>query len=91
MKRNAKAIYAQTVGWIKKNLPEFLAGLVVSAGNMIFGIYKLAMNMGKGIMEKSKAALKEVEKKMKEYADKQSEPLKAIINIVGCLLGPGNN
>ena len=65
VKKNAKAIYVRTVGWIKKNLPEFLAGLVVSAGSMIFGIYELAMNMGKGIMEKSKKALKDLEEKIK--------------------------
>ena len=91
MKRNAKAIYVRTVGWIKKNLPEFLAGLVVSAGGMIFGIYELAMNKGKGIMEKSKASLKDLEKKIKEYADKQSEPIRAIMNMVGSLLGPGGD
>ena len=56
--------------------------MVVSAGSMIFGIYELAMNMGKGIMEKSKKALKDLEKEIKKYAEKQSEPIRAIMNMV---------
>ena len=91
VKKQAKAIFSRTLNSIKSNLPEFLAGLVVSAGSMIFGIYELAMNMGKGIMEKSKAALKDLEKKIKEYADKQSEPIRAIMNMVGSLLGAGGD
>ena len=75
VRRQAKAIFSRTLGWIKSNLPEFLAGMVVSAGSMIFGIYEFAVNMGKGIMEKSKKALKELEKKIREYADKQSAPI----------------
>ena len=89
VKRQAKAIFSRTLGWIKSNLPEFLAGLTVSAGSMIFGIYELAVNMGKGIMEKSKKALKELEKKIKEYADKQSAPIRAIMNMLGSLVGHG--
>ena len=60
VRRQAKAIFSRTLGWVKSYLPEFLAGMVVSAGSMIFGIYELAVNMGKGIMEKSKKALKEL-------------------------------
>ena len=66
LKRQAKVIFSRTLSWIKSNLPKFLAGLVVSAGSMIFGIYELAMNMGKGIMEKSKKALKDLEKEIKK-------------------------
>ena len=89
VKRQAKAIFSRTIGWIKSNLPEFLAGMVVSAGSMIFGIYELAVNMGKGIMEKSKKALKELEKKIKEYADKQSAPIRAVMNALGSIVGHG--
>ena len=91
VRRQAKAIFSRTMGWIKSNLPEFLAGMVVSAGSMIFGIYELAVNMGKGIMEKSKKALKELEKKIKEYADKQSAPIRAIMNMLGSLVGHGGS
>ena len=91
VKKSAKTIFSRTVRWIKKDLPEFLAGLVVSVGSMIFGIYELAMNMGKGIMEKSKAALKDLEKKIKEYAEKQGEPLKRIMNMIGGHLGAGGD
>ena len=91
VKKQAKAIFSRTLNRIKSNLPEFLAGLVVSAGSMIFGIYELAQNMGKGIMEKSKKALKDLEKEIKEYADKQREPIKAIMNMVGSLLGAGGD
>ena len=52
VKKQAKAILSRTLNWVKSNLPEFLAGLVVSAGNMIFGIYELAMNMGNGKEQK---------------------------------------
>ena len=65
--------------------------MVVSAGSMIFGIYELAVNMGKGIMEKSKKALKELEKKIKEYAEKQSAPTRAIMNMLGSLVGHGGS
>ena len=51
VKRQAKVISSRTINWVKSNLPEFLARLVVSAGSMIFGIYELAMNMGKEIMD----------------------------------------
>ena len=65
--------------------------MVVSAGSIIFGIYELAANMGKRIMEKSKKALKDLEKKIKEYAEKQSEPIKSIVNMVGSLLSAGHD
>ena len=87
VRRQAKAIFSRTLGWIKSNLPEFLAGMVVSAGSMIFGIYELAVNMGKEIMEKSKKALKELEKNIKECADKQSAPIRAVMNMLGSLVG----
>ena len=89
VKRQAKSIFSRTLGWIKSNLPEFLAGITVSAGSMIFGIYQLAVNMGKGIVEKGKKALKELENKIKEYAEKQSAPIKALMNMVGSLVGHG--
>ena len=76
---------------MKKNLPEFIAGLVVSAGSMIFGIYELAMNMGKRIDKQGQKALKELEKKMKEYAEEQGEPMKSIMNMVARLLSAGHD
>ena len=90
MKKQAKAIFSKTLNWVKSNLPEFLAGLVVSAGSKIFGIYELAMNMGKGIMEKSKKALKDLEKEIRKYAEKQSAPITAIMNMLGSLVGDGD-
>ena len=70
VKKQAKTIFSRTLKWVKSNLPEFLAGIVVSAGSMIFEIYEVAMNMGKGIMEKSKKALKDLEKEIKNMRGK---------------------
>ena len=64
VKRQAKIIFSRTLNWVKSNLPEFPAVMVVSAGSMIFGIYELAVNMGKGIVDKSKKGLKELEEKI---------------------------
>ena len=89
VKRQAKVIFSRTLNWIKSNLPEFLAGLVVSAGSMIFGIYELAVNMGEGIMNKSKKTLKELEKEIKKYAEKQSAPIRAVMNAIGSIIGHG--
>ena len=90
VKKQAKIIFSKILKWVKSNLPEFLAGIVVSAGSMIFGIYEVPTNMGKGIMEKSKKALKDLEKEIKKYAEKQSAPIKAIMNAIGSLIGEGD-
>ena len=52
VKKNARLAFERTKKWVKKKMPEFLAGIVVSVGGIVFSVYELAEAMGRGIMEK---------------------------------------
>ena len=52
VRRNRRLAFERGKKWVKAKLPEFLAGIVVSVGGIVFSIYELAENMGKGIVEK---------------------------------------
>ena len=75
VKKNAKLAFERTKKWVKAKLPEFLAGIVVSVGGIVFSVYELAESMGKGIVEQGQKALKNLGKKLKEIAANQGELL----------------
>ena len=89
VKKNARLAFERTKKWVKAKLPEFLAGIVVSVGGIVFSVYELAESMGKGIVEQSQKALKNLGKKLKEIAAKQGGVVGTILHGVGSLLEHG--
>ena len=74
---------------MKAKLPEFLAGIVVSIGGIVFSVYELAESIEKGIVEEGQKALKNLGKKLKEIAANQGGVLGTILHVVGSLLVHG--
>ena len=58
-------------------------------GTIVFSIYELAENMGKGIVEKGQKAIKDLGKKLKEIAANQGGVLGTVLHAVGSLLEHG--
>ena len=89
VKKNSRLAFERGKKWIKAKFPEFLAGITVSIGTIVFSIYELAENMGKGIVERGQKAIKDLGKKNKELAAKQGGAIGAMLHVVGSLLEHG--
>ena len=89
VKKNARLAFERGKKWIKSKFPEFLAGITVSIGTIVFSIYELAENMGRGIVEQGQKALKNLGKKIKELAAKQGGAIGTMLHVVGSLLEHG--
>ena len=89
VKKNARMVFEQGKKWVKAKLPEFLAGIVVSVGGIVFSVYELAEVMGKGIVEQGQKALKGLGRKLKEIAAQQGGVLGTVLHGVGTLLETG--
>ena len=89
VRRNGRLAFERGKRWIKAKFPEFLAGITVSIGTIVFSIYELAENMGRGIVEQGQKALKNLGKKIKELAEKQGGAVGAVLHVVGSLLEHG--
>ena len=89
VKKNSRLAFERGKKWVKAKFPEFLAGITVSIGTIVFCIYELAENMGRGIVEQGQKALKNLGKKIKELAAKQGGAIGAMLHVVGSLLEHG--
>ena len=89
VKKNARLAFGRTKKWVEAKLPEFLPGIVVSVGGIVFSVYELAESMGKGIVEQGQKALKNLGKKLKEIAAKEGGVVGTILHGVGSLLVHG--
>ena len=89
VKKNARLAFERRKKWVKAKLPEFLAGIVVSVGGIVFSVYKLAESMGRGIVEEGQKALKNLGRKLKEIAARQGGIVGTVLHAVGSLLEHG--
>ena len=89
VRKNARLAFERGKKWIKAKFPEFLAGVVVSVGSIVFSVYELAEAMGRGIVEKGQQDLKNLGKKIKELAANQGGAIGAVLHAVGSLLEHG--
>ena len=89
VRRNGRLAFERGKRWIKSKFPEFLAGITVSIGTIVFSIYELAENMGRGIVEQGQKALKNLGKKIKELAAQQGGAIGTMLHVVGSLLEHG--
>ena len=89
VKKNARLTFERGKRWIKAKFPEFLAGIVVSVGSIVFSVYELAEAMGKGIVEQGQKALKNLGKKIIELAAKQEGVIGTVLHAVGSFLEHG--
>ena len=89
VKKNSRLAFERGKKWIKAKFSEFLAGITVSIGTIVFSIYELAENMGRGIVEQGQKALKNLGKKIKELAAKQGGAIGTMLHVVGSLLEHG--
>ena len=86
VKKNARLAFERGKKWIRAKFPEFLAGVVVSVGSIVFSVYELAEAMGRGIVEKGQKTIKNLGKKLKEIAANQGGVLGTVLHAVGSLL-----
>lgn len=91
IKKNGKLGLLRFKKWVKSHFPEVVANIIVGAGGMVIGIYEIAENMGKGIIERGQKAIKELGKKLKEIADKQGGAIGTILNAFGDILNAGGD
>ena len=89
VKKNSRLAFERGKRWIKAKFPEFLAEVTVSIGGIVFSVYELAENMGKGIVERGQKAIKDLGKKIKELAAKQGGAIGTMLHVVGSLLEHG--
>ena len=89
VRRNGRLAFERGKRWVKAKFPEFLAGITVSIGTIVFSIYELAENMGRGIVEQGQKALKNLGKKIKELAAQQGGAIGTMLHVVGSLLEHG--
>ena len=89
VRRNGRLAFERGKRWIKAKFPEFLAGITVSIGTIVFSIYELAENMGRGIVEQGQKALKNLGKKIKELAAQLGGTIGTMLHVVGSLLEHG--